>query len=327
MMPAGDRTKKGLIVTGVLFMVLFVIGITGIGGSNVLRYGFRILLYITIGEMWNLLSGYAGLTSLGQQAFIGLSGYALAVATTKYGLFYPLGIVAGLVISLGAAFVLSFLLLRIEGMYFSITTWVVAEALGTLFMSLMYVNRGAGMTVSAEPYPRIGTLYLMALVLCFASMITMILLPGSEFGLGVRAMRDDVQAAESLGVNVKRSRRIIYLVAAGFTALAGSLFFLNKGTIYPESGFDIGWTISMVFIVIIGGSGTVAGPVAGAVIYVFLSEILAHYPGWSNMILGAIAILMILFCPQGVIPAIGAAVRNSAKRRRKGSDGCRELDY
>ncbi len=293
--------KKRAVLYIVLFLVLLLAGITGFPGNNILRYGFRIFLYITIGEMWNLLSGYAGMTSLGQQAFIGLSGYSLALATTKYGLPFPLGFVSGLIISFAFAFVLSFLLLRIDGMYFAITTWVVAEALGTLFMSMTYVNRGAGMTITATPYPKIGVLYVMALILCALSLVTVVELLKSKLGLAVIAMKDDKQAAEATGVNVKRCRRIVYLIAAGFTALAGSLFFLNKGTIYPESGFDIGWTISMVFIVIIGGSGTVAGPIAGSVIYVLLSEFLAHYPGWSNIILGALAILMILFCPQGIV--------------------------
>ncbi len=288
-------------IAGAVFLLLLIPGVTGAAGNNVLRYGFRIFLYITIGEMWNLLSGYAGMTSLGQQSFIGLSGYALAVVTSKYGMPYPLGFISGLVISLVFALAMSFLLLRIDGMYFAITTWVVAEALGTLFMSMTYVNRGAGMTISAVPYPRIGTLYVMALVLCFGVLLLIKMLMSSGSGLKIIAMRDDPQAAEASGVNLKKTKRMVYILAAGITSLAGSLFFLNKGTIYPESGFDIGWTISMVFIVIIGGSGTFYGPVAGAVIYVLLSEILAHYPGWSNIILGAAAIVMILFCPKGIV--------------------------
>lgn len=295
------KGKNRMIAYAAVFAVLLILSVTGVAGSNVSRYMFRIFLYITIGQMWNLLSGYAGMTSLGQQAFIGLSGYALALTTTKYGLPYWLGFIVGLLVSLVCAFVLSFLLMRIDGMYFAITTWVVAEALGTLFMSWTYVNRGAGMTVTASPYPKIGILCTMALVLCTLSLVSMKLLLSGRRGLGITAMRDDAQAAEAVGINIKASRIVVYLIAAAFTSLAGSLFFLNKGTIYPESGFDIGWTISMVFIVIIGGSGTILGPVAGAVIYVLLSEFLAHYPGISNMILGAIAIIMILFCPQGIV--------------------------
>ena len=282
--------KKKLMILSVIFIVLLVAGLTGFPGNNVLRYGFRIFLYITIGEMWNLLSGYAGMTSLGQQAFIGLAGYALAVATTMYHLPYALGFLIGLVISLAFATLLSLLLLRIRGMYFAITTWVVAEALGTLFLGMSYVNRGAGVTITAVPYPRIGTLYVMALILCVLSLISVRLLLDSGLGLGIMAMRDDPEAAEALGVNVIRNKRLVYIIAALFTSLAGSLFFLNKGTIYPESGFDIGWTIAMVFIVIIGGVGTIEGPIRGAVIYVLLSEFLAHYPGWSNIILGVIVV-------------------------------------
>ena len=294
-------SRKSLILYIAAFLVLLIPGLTGIPGNNFLRYGFRIFLYITIGEMWNLLSGYGGMTSLGQQSFIGLAGYALALATTKYSMPYPFGFVLGLGINLIFALAISFLLLRIDGMYFAITTWVVAEALGTLFMSLSYVNMGAGMTVTAVPYPEIDTLYIMALILCFFVLTFIRLLMTSGTGLKIIAMRDDPGAAEAVGVDLKKTKRMIYLVAAGITSLAGSLFFLNKGTIYPESGFDIGWTISMVFIVIIGGSGTICGPVAGSVIYVLLSEILAHYPGWSNIILGAAAIIMILFCPQGIV--------------------------
>ena len=89
-------------------------------------------------------------------------------------------------------------------------------------------------------YPRIGTLYVMALILCVLSLISVRLLLDSGLGLGIMAMRDDPEAAEALGVNVIRNKRLVYIIAALFTSLAGSLFFLNKGTIYPESGFDIG---------------------------------------------------------------------------------------
>ena len=147
------NNRKCRIIAAAVFVFLLAAGLTGFPGNNILRYGFRIFLYITIGEMWNLLSGYAGMTSLGQQTFIGLSGYALAVATTKYDMLYPAGIFIGLIICSAASFILSFLLLRINGMYFAITTWIVAEALGTFFLSWTYVNRGAGMTVTAVPYP------------------------------------------------------------------------------------------------------------------------------------------------------------------------------
>ena len=299
----------------IISLVLFILCVSGAFSTNVMRYLVQIFLYISIGEMWNLLSGYAGMTSLGQQAFIGLAGYSVAMATTVYKIPYPVGILIGVIISTIAAGILAFFLLRLHGMYFSITTWVIAEALGTFFLSWGYVGKGAGMTVSISPYPRVNVLCVMALVLCVISLIVVFLLLRSKTGLGLTAMRDNISAAATLGVDIGKSRFIVYLIAAVITAIAGSIFFINKGTIYPESGFSISWTISMVFICIIGGTGTMEGPIVGAIIYVLLQEILAHYPGWSNIFLGIIAILIILYMPDGIVGTIRKKI--TLKRRNK----------
>ena len=290
-----------IIIYAVLGIILLILGITEAVSGNFMRYMLQIFLYITIGEMWNLLSGFAGMTSLGQQAYIGLAGYSVAMVTTVYKLHYSVGILVGVLIGTVVSAFLAFLLLRMQGMYFSITTWVVAEALGTFFLSWKYVGQGAGVNVSITPYPRTGKLYIMALILCMLSLLVTYLLMNSRLGLGLTAMRDNIDAAVSLGVNISRCRYVVYLIAAVFTSLAGSIFFINKGTIYPESGFSISWTISMVFIVIIGGVGTIEGPIVGTVVYVMLQEFLAHFPGLSNIILGLIAILVILFMPEGIV--------------------------
>ena len=291
----------GFVVIGLL---LFTFGEVGLFSNNAMRYLLQIFIYITLGEMWNLLSGFAGMTSLGQQTFIGIAGYSIAMATTVYKMNFGTGILIGVGICIVTSSLLAFLLLKMEGMYFSITTWVIAEALGTFFLSWEYVGQGAGMTISISPYPRIDAIYAMSLILCFVTLIVVYLLLNSRLGLGLTAMRDNISAASCMGVNIGRSKFVVYLIAAVFTGLAGSILFINKGTIYPESGFSIGWTISMVFIVIIGGSGTIEGPIIGSVIYVFLQEFLAHYPGWSNIILGIIAIVIILYMPEGIVGAI-----------------------
>lgn len=308
-----NKTLILLIVYIVLGAFLFVAGQTGILSNNIMRYLLQMFLYITLGEMWNLLSGFTGMTSLGQQTFIGLAGYTVAMTTTVYKMNYGVGILMATAICIVVSSVLAFLLLKMEGMYFSITTWVVAEALGTFFLSWGYVGMGAGMNVSISPYPRTNAIYGMALTLCFITLLVVYILLNSRLGLGLMAMRDDITAAASMGVNIRRSKFVVYLIAAIFTGLAGSILFINKGTIYPESGFSIGWTISMVFIVIIGGSGTIEGPIVGSVIYVFLQEFLAHYPGWSNIILGIIAIIIILYMPEGIVGAVKKHLKLSLK--------------
>ncbi len=308
------------IAFGVIGILLFALGEAGIFSNNAMRYLMQIFIYITLGEMWNLLSGFAGMTSLGQQTFIGIAGYSVAMATTAYKMNYGAGILIGVGICIITSSFLAFLLLKMEGMYFSITTWVIAEALGTFFLSWGYVGKGAGMTISISPYPRIDVIYAMALILCFVTLIVVYLLLNSRLGLGLTAMRDNISAASCMGVNIGRSKFVVYLIAAIFTGLAGAILFINKGTIYPESGFSIGWTISMVFIVIIGGSGTIEGPIVGSIIYVFLQEFLAHYPGWSNIILGILAIVIILFMPEGIVGAIKNRKFTKMLKKSKGSD-------
>ncbi len=290
-----------LIVCIVIIVALYVCGFTGLFSSNLMRYLMNIFLYITMGEMWNLLSGFTGMTSLGNQTFIGLAGFSVAVMTSTYNMSIWLGILVALAISAVVAFLLSFVLFRMRGMYFAIATWVISEAICTWFLSWKYVNQGGGMSIKARPYPKTPEIYLMALTLCVIAMIVVYVLLRTKTGLGLTAMRDDADAASSVGVNIFKSKLLVYVIAAAFTGLAGAVFFINKGTIYPNSGFDISWTVSMVFIVIIGGIGTVSGPIVGAIIYVLLSEVLAKLPGWSNIILGAIAILVIIFLPDGIM--------------------------
>lgn len=303
------RTKKAflrpsIIATIVVVLALYVLALTGVFSSNNMRVLLNICLYCALGNMWNLMSGHCGLTSLGQQAFIGLSGYTLAVVATTYGLSYWVAILMGAILSGILALLLSFVFFRIRGMYFAVATWIVAEALKTIFTSWSYVKMGAGMTVKISPYPSTKEIYLLALTVAIISTIVVHGLLKSKTGLGLSAMGDDADAASSLGVNIKRSKLICFVVSAMFTGVTGVIIYLNKGSIFPSGGFDISWTVSIVFIVIIGGVGTFGGPIVGAIVYVFLSEFLSAYPGYSNIILGAIAILVILLMPKGIVGTI-----------------------
>ena len=290
-----------LIVCAVLVVVLYALGALGVFSNNTMRYLLNIFLYITLGSMWNLMSGFTGMTSLGQQTFIGLAGYSLAVMTATYGMSYWVGFLVGGAVGAAVSLILAVILFRMRGMYFAVATWVIAEALKTFFTSWTYVKQGAGMSVSVSPYPSTRTIYFIALTLCIIAMAVIYLLLKSRIGLGLTAMRDDADAASSVGVNIFKSKLLVFVICAIFTSLAGAVFYLNKGNIYPTGGFGISWTVSVVFIVIIGGIGTMAGPVVGSVVYVILSEVLAQFKGWSNIILGVIAILVILFLPDGIM--------------------------
>ena len=287
-----------LIACIVIVAVLVVIGF--VGENNIRRILIRMFLYCAMAVVWNLMSGYTGMTSLGQQAFVGIAGYSMAVMTSTYLASYWVGLLVGGAIGAVLALVLAVILFRMRGMYFAIATWVIAEALKTFFLSWKFVNQGGGLSVMGRPTDR-TIIYMVALLICVAAIVTVYLLLNSKLGLGLTAMRDDPDAASSVGVNIFKSKLICFVVAGIFTALAGGWYFLNNVSIYPNSGFGNSWTVAVVFIVIIGGIGTMAGPIVGSVVYIMLSEILADYPGWSNIILGFIAILVILFLPDGII--------------------------
>lgn len=290
-----------LIICIVICIALYILGITKTFSNNTMRYMFKIFLYITMGTMWNLMSGFTGMTSLGQQVFIGIAGYSVAVMTSTYKMSMWMGLLVGAVIGVVFAFILSFVLFRMRGMYFAVATWLIAEAVKLWFTSWPYVKQGAGMTVAVKQIPKVRELYIYALTLMIIALVVVYILLRTKTGLGLTAMRDDADASSSVGVNIFKSKLMCYLICSLFIALCGGLFALQKGSVLPSSSFGIDWTVSMVFIVILGGVGTMAGPILGGIIYVILSEFLAHYPGWSNIILGAIAILVIIFLPDGII--------------------------
>lgn len=303
-----SKVKTGsivrIVILAVLAILLYVFGLTGVFSSNVMRVLLNIALFSALGSMWNLMSGFTGMISLGQQAFIGLSGYTLCVVTSTYGLPFWIGIVLGGLFSAVLALLMSLVLFRMRGMYFAIATWVTAEAIKTFFTSWQYVKMGAGMTVRARPYPTTGLIYIIAVTVAIAAVLVVYLLLKSKTGLGLNAMRDDADAASSVGVNIFRSKLLCFVVSGFFTGIAGAVFYLNRGSIFPSGGFGIDWTVAIVFIVIIGGIGTIEGPILGAIIYVALSEYLSKYPGYSMIILGVIAIVVIIVLPYGIAGTI-----------------------
>lgn len=288
-----------IIVVIVVIAFLYIMYFAGSG--NALRLMMLMAMYCTLGQMWNLLSGYAGMTSLGQQIFVGVAGYSVAVVTATFGLPFWLGMIFGAIISAILALGLSFLLFRMSGMYFAIATWVTAEALRILFKGWEFVKMGAGMTIMASPYPKTPEIYLMSISLAIVAIFVVYFILNSKVGLGLTAMRDDSGAAAGVGVNLFNTKLFCFMISAAFTGLVGGLYYLNAGSIFPDNAFGNNWTVAAVFIVIIGGVGTMTGPIVGAIIYVILTNVLSNFPGWSMIILGVIAIAVILFLPHGII--------------------------
>lgn len=291
------------VVRKVVFLIIAVVLLTyGFWGA---RYAISvmtlIMLYMSLGQIWNLLSGYTGLTSLGQQTFIGLGGYCLAVACQEFGLPLPMGFIIGAAVSVVFALIISAPIFKMNGVYFTIGTWIISEALYIFFVNWSFVNYGIGYNLSVSYSLPAWAIYLMAAVLGLGSIVLVTVILRSKTGLAMMAIRDNTSAAEVRGIEIFKTKLKIYLIAALWTSLTGVVLYLNQAYIVPSAAFGIDWTIAMVFIVIIGGSATIEGPIVGAVIYVILRQVLYSLPGISNIFLGIIAIIIILIAPKGIM--------------------------
>jgi branched-chain amino acid transport system permease protein len=299
-------TNKSKSLSYIILAVIVIVLVTlpAIASDYAVSTIMLILIYLAMGQMWNLMGGYAGLLSLGMQAFIGIGGYSLAVMTTRWGVNIYLSILVGAIICVIFALAISPALFKMSGVYFAIGSWVVAEALIIFFSNWKLVKYAQGIGISAV-YSVSGTqLYYTALVLGVGSILVVFWLMRSKTGLALMAMRDNPGAAETMGVELYRTKLKCYLISSFISGLAGGVMYMYQAYILPTSGFSINWTVAMTFIVIIGGMGTMEGPVIGAVIYVLLTQWLYSFPGMSMIILGILAVAIIMVAPRGIMGTV-----------------------
>jgi len=294
-----------------LYLFLFIafigfISVTQWGSRGTMNTLTEFLYLLAMAQLWNLLAGYAGLVSVGQQAWIGLGAYALLVSVDDFGMPLAVGIVMGGLVSAAFAYPTALLSFRLRGGYFAIGTWVIAEVLRLLISSSTdWLGGGVGRSLRttglfAGAGQRIMVIYLIAVVIAFGTMALSYYLLRSKTGLGLTAIRDNEAAAASLGINTYRIKMTIFIACAFGTGIVGSLIAMNQLTIMPKAMFSINWTSFMIFIVVIGGIGTMEGPIIGTVIFFLLREYMADFGEWSFIILGTIAVVMMLVAPQGI---------------------------
>ncbi|HUI86775.1 MAG TPA: branched-chain amino acid ABC transporter permease [Nitrososphaerales archaeon] len=314
------RKSLRWIVPAVVVLALAAFPLGGFGISWLLIL-FLFFVYLAMANMWNLLAGYTGLVSLGQPGFIGIAGYTLGVLSLM-GISPILGIAVAGGVAAGFAFLIAFPTLRLRGLYFAIGTLMVSEALSIFFDSFKPPGSnsatwgGAGIVIKSAATVSLNELYYLGLIVGVGSMIVMRYVLRSKLGLGLTAIRDNEQAASSLGVNIFRTKMYSLMVSAFVTGAASAVFYIFQGTIEPISGFGINWTIIVMIATIIGGIGVEYGPVLGAFVAVLLQQYLAAFTGTYLLIEGIILIVIISLAPSGVVGTIQKAwAKRSAKRK------------
>lgn len=278
-------------------------------GRADLRLLGEVYSFVALATLWNLLAGYAGLVSVGQQAYVGFGGYALFALAMFLGVHPLLAIVLAGIAGALIAIPVAPLLFRLQGAYFAIGTWVLAEVFRLGFAQVSSLGGGSGISLPAGVVAGIAAsrplremlVYWVALAIAVAAIGFVVLLLRSRIGLALTALRDSELASESLGIDIWRTKLLVYVGVAGLTSMTGAFIFLQKLRVSPDAAFSVNdWTAYVIFIAVIGGIGTIEGPIVGTVIFFLLRETLADLGTTYLMILGAVAILVMLRAPRGL---------------------------
>jgi len=273
------------------------------GGRDDLHLLGEIFAYVALASLWNLLAGYAGLVSVGQQAFIGFGAYG-TIFITQQGVEPYLAMILAAVASAPLAAVLSPLLLRLRGGQFAVGTWVVAEAIALLVALHQQLGGGTGISLRGlNVYPReVRTAFTYWLTLGFAILLLFLLflLLRNRTGVALQAIRDDEEAAASLGVRVGRLKFVLFVLAGFGCGAAGALTLANTLFIQPQSIFGVQWSAYLIFMVLVGGLGTFEGPIIGAILFFVVQYEFADLGAWYLIGLGLVAVAFALFLPRGL---------------------------
>ena len=277
-------------------------------GSQQRTWG-AMFMFVVLAQGWNVIGGFAGYPSFGNVVFFGLGGYTTAVLMAKSGCSFWLALPLAGIVGLLFAVLVGIPVLRLHGHYFAIATLGVAEGMREVIINLPgLTGGGAGLTVPAvgvdatTSYPGNDGFYYIFLTLAVISTLVVWLVARSRFGYALRAIHQDEDAAAAVGIDIIRAKIGAFAIAGALTALAGAVYAFQQVSIYPGRLFDVDITVLMVVMAVIGGSGTVIGPVIGAVGLQLLSEYLRdNVTEYHTFIFGAIIVLAVILVPQGIV--------------------------
>ena len=279
-----------------------------IGNNFTLRFGTDILMFAVMASAWNIIGGYTGYASFGNVVFFGIGAYITAISMEKAGLPFALAYPAA---GIGAAFfavIIGLPVLRLRGHYFAIATLGVAEAMKALVQNLNITEGNAGIylpMLNLSVRHQYLFFYYMMLSTLVLSLLTTYLILKAKFGYSLIAIRENEQAADSVGINTTVTKTIAFALSGFFTGLAGGVYAYQQAFIQPGPVFAVQITVKMIVMAVFGGMGRLFGPLLGAVGIEIISETLSNYFLVAHtLFFGVLVILAIVFTPKGMIDLV-----------------------
>jgi len=292
---------------GALIVLLVFVPVVLSEGTTQKLISLYILVILAV--MWNVLAGYGGLVSVGLQAFIGTAAYSTLWLTYLHNVEPFLAMLLATLFTGLVAIPIAFVVLQLRGGGFAIGTWVVAEVFRLLASQVSVLGGGSGISLPAAvvvamaPSRQIREfeIYWLALTLTVIVLGAIVILLRSRHGLALTAIRDNELAAQSNGIDVWRIKFVVYVLTAFGTAMIGALIFLQKLRISPDTAFSVNdWTAFVIFITVIGGIGRIEGPIFGTIVFFLLRQTLADLGSLYLLMMGAVAIVVMLWAPKGL---------------------------
>jgi len=316
---------RRFLLPGMLGALVLAYPLLTAGSAVYQRLGALVLLAAIGASAWNLIGGYAGQVSVGHTVFFGAGAYAAIAGYTHFGLPPIAGAPIGALIAILIAALIGVPTLRLSGHYFSMATIAVAELMRVLIINWEWVGGAQGISGPAVPRTVLDLSFISAMpyYYIFLAVLGAILfltwrIEESRMGFYLRAIKDSERAARSLGVAAGRYKLYAYMLSAGLTAVAGSLYAIMFGFIDPESGFGILISVKMLIMAALGGAGLLFGPLVGALILVPLEEISNSLLGGKGagltfVVYGAIIVIIARFLPSGLLALLPARTPQQQK--------------
>lgn len=282
-----------------------LLGLAPYSGIRSLTFYFLLVEYIIFAQSFNLVAGYVGYISFGHVAFFGIGGYIAAILTWKTGLapyYYFLPLIIGGLGAGAVAFLLGIPLMKLQGAYFAIATLALNEALKVIIFNVPDDLAGASFGIPLPMIRRPVLSYYSMLGVSAIVVLVIYFIIKSKYGVALKAIREDEDAAKVVGINAAKYKVLTFALSAFFMGIAGGLDICYIGYIYPEAAFNIEISVMVIVMTMLGGSGTVIGPLIGVVILYLIEDFVwAKSPFSHLIILGLILGTIVLFMRRGII--------------------------